>query len=80
MEVGATVKAAKAHIGYNKANQTIQFSVPQGTRLEDAIKSLSAIDLSALAKLPRGCERCISGHRFGIEELYDPVINVRLGH
>jgi hypothetical protein len=73
-------KAAQASIGINKVTGAIQLSVPQGTKLVDAIRGLSTIDLSALAKLPRGCQTCISGHPFNIAELYDPVINVKLGH
>ena len=54
--------------------------MPQGTKLVDALKSLSKADLSALAKLPRSCTSCISGHPFNIREAFDPVINVQLGH
>ena len=71
--------ARGASIGFNKVTGEIQLSVPHGTKLADAIRSLAAIDLSALAKLPRGCTGCISGHPFNIREQFDPVINVRLG-
>lgn len=80
MENEAVAKVQKASIGINKVTGAIQFSVPQGTRLEDAIRGLATVDLSELARLPRGCQRCISGHPFDIRELYDPVINVKLGH
>lgn len=79
MEAEALVKTRHASIGINKLTGAIQFTVPQGTRLVDALKSLSAIDFSALEKLPRGCPNCISGHPFDIREQFDPVINVRLG-
>lgn len=78
MEKELIVKAHQASIGFNKATGEIQFTVPQGVKLADAIKSLSAVDLSALAKLPRGCQACLSGHPFNIREQFDPVINVRL--
>ena len=71
--------AHQATIGINKITGAIQFSVPPGTHLVDALKALSTIDHSALARLPRGCGNCISGHPFDIRELVDPVINVRLG-
>jgi hypothetical protein len=32
-----------------------------------------------LARLPRGCAPCLSGHPFDIREQFDPVINVKLG-
>ena len=79
MDKEAVAKVRQASIGINKITGAIQFSVPQGTKLVDAIKALSTIDLAALAKLPRGCGNCISGHPFDIVELFDPVINVRLG-
>ena len=75
----AVAAVRQASIGINKVTGAIQFSVPPGTKLVDALKALSTIDYSALAKLPRGCNHCISGHPFDIRELYDPVINVRLG-
>jgi hypothetical protein len=79
MDKEAVAKVRQASIGINKITGAIQFSVPQGTKLEDALKSLATIDFNALAKLPRACERCISGHPFDIRERFDPVINVRLG-
>jgi len=78
MEKQLMVKSRQASIGFNKATGEIQLTVPHGTTLADAIKSLSAIDLSALAKLPRGCQACLSGHPFNIREQFDPVIDVRL--
>ena len=79
MENEAVVKSRQASIGINKVTGAIQLSVPQGTKLEDAIRALATVDVSELARLPRGCQRCISGHPFDIRELYDPVINVKLG-
>lgn len=72
--------AREAHISFNKATGAIELTVPQGTKLADAMKALSKVDLSALAKLPRGCPSCISGHPFHIREQFDPIINVQLGH
>jgi hypothetical protein len=80
MEKEAAAKLRDASISINKVTGAIQLTVPQGTKLVDAIKALSAIDHSALAKLPRGCPGCISGHPFDIREQFDPVINVKLGH
>ena len=80
MEKATAAKVQQASIGINKVTGAIQFSVPHGTKLVDALKALSTVDLSALAKLPRGCQNCISGHPFDIREQFDPVINVRLGH
>ena len=79
MDKEVVAKVRQASIGINKLTGAIQFTVPHGTKLTDAIKSLAAIDFNALAKLPRGCGNCISGHPFDIVEQFDPVINVRLG-
>ena len=72
--------AHHGRISFNKATGAIELTVPQGTKLADALKSLSKADLSALTKLPRSCAGCISGHPFNIREEFDPVINVQLGH
>jgi hypothetical protein len=76
----SVVKSHQASIGINKVTGAIQLTVPHGTKLADVVKSLSKVDLSALARLPRGCQTCISGHPFNIREDFDPVINVALGH
>lgn len=74
------VKVSQAHIGFDKATDAIQFTVPQGTKLADALKALSRIDLSELGRLPRGCPACLCGCEFNIRERFDPVINVKLGY
>lgn len=71
-------KVRQASLGINKLTGAIQLTVPQGTKLADVIRSLSTIDLSELAKLPRGCQACLSGHQFDIHEQFDPIINVKL--
>lgn len=82
----ATTKAAVADkktiardisISFNKATGGIQVSVPQGASYAEVFKALGKIDASALAKLPRGCLNCLSGHPFDIREQFDPVINYR---
>ena len=80
MTQDATVHGRQASIGINKITGEIQLTVPPGTKLVDAVRALAGVDLSALARLPRGCQTCISGHPFNIREQFDPVINVTLGH
>lgn len=65
-------------IAFNKATGGVHVSVPQGMSYADVFKALGKVDASALAKLPRGCLNCLSGHPFDIREQFDPVINVRL--
>jgi hypothetical protein len=52
--------------------------VPPGTKIADLGKVLAQIDVSAIARLPRGCNTCISGQPFNIREAYEEVINVEL--
>ena len=79
METEALIRTGQATITFNKTTGALRLNVPQGTKLADAIRALAATDLSALAKLPRGCAPCLSGHPFDIREQFDPVINVKLG-
>lgn len=79
MESEAHAKSGRAYIGINKVTGAIQLTVPHGAKLADVLKSLATIDLSAVARLPRGCQTCLSGHPFNIREDFDPVINVTLG-
>lgn len=73
------VKARTATIGINKATGAFQLTVPQGTKLVDALKGLQAVDLGKLAKLPRGCLACLSGVPFTIREEFEGLMNVKLG-
>lgn len=68
----------EAQVSFNKATGAIQIAVPAGISTVDLFKSLARVDLSVLAKLPRGCQTCLSGHPFDIREMFDPVVNVRL--
>ncbi|WP_448582913.1 hypothetical protein [Thermaurantiacus sp.] len=75
--------AAKAlgrdvRVSFNKVTNTVQVRVPQGASYAEIFKALAKIDAATLAKLPRGCQACLSGHPFDIRETFDPVINVRL--
>lgn len=72
-------KARHASIGINKTTGAMQLTVPQGTKLEEALRALHMVDLSKLGQIPRGCLPCLSGVPFTIREDFDPVINVKLG-
>ena len=70
--------AREIQIGVHKETGRIQIAVPQGMKTADLFKALGKLDASALAKLPRGCLACLSGHPFDIREQFDPIINVKL--
>ena len=67
----------RAVLGYSKNGQ-FELVVPAGTKIADLGKLFEQIDVSAIARLPRGCNTCISGHPFNIREAYEEVINVEL--
>jgi hypothetical protein len=72
-----TMTEHKATLGYSKS-AGLELVVPAGTKLADLGKVLQQIDVSAVARLPRGCNACISGHPFNIREAYEAVINVEM--
>ena len=67
-----------AELAFSPKTGHIELVVPYGTKFADLAKVLLQIDESALARLPRGCNACISGHPFNIRERYEEVINVQL--
>lgn len=67
-----------AKLGYSPRTGELELVVPFGTKFADLGKVLQQIDMSALARLPRGCTACISGHPFNIHEEYEEVVNVEL--
>ena len=68
----------KAVLGYSPKTGHMELIVPFGTRFADLASVLQQIDVSAIARLPRGCNACISGHPFNIREAYEEVVNVEL--
>ncbi|HWI85612.1 MAG TPA: hypothetical protein VNT42_04715 [Sphingomonas sp.] len=69
-----------AELGFSPKTGHLELVVPHGTKFADLGKILSQIDLSAVARLPRGCGPCISGHPFNIRERFEEVISVALPH
>jgi hypothetical protein len=74
----ASAVARDVRISFNKTTGAVQVAVPPGASYADVFKALARVNSEALAKLPRGCQTCLSGHPFDIREMFDPVINVRL--
>jgi len=67
-----------AELGYSPRTGQLELVVPHGTTISDLAKVFSQIDTSALARLPRGCPGCISGHPFNIRERFEEIISVEL--
>ena len=62
-------------VGYSKDRRNLEVVVPAGTRTAD-LPRLFGPDF--LARLPRGCEACISGDHLLIRERLENVIRVDL--
>lgn len=67
-----------AELGFSQKTGHMELVLPHGTKFADLGKVLQQIDASALARLPRGCGACLSGHPFNIRERFEEVINVEL--
>ena len=51
----------------------IELVVPSGTTKADVLKVKDLITEDLLARLPRGCQACLSGDHFIIRERFDAV-------
>lgn len=51
----------------------IELVVPSGTSRTDVLKVKDLITEDLLARLPRGCQACLSGDHFVIRERFDAV-------
>jgi hypothetical protein len=67
-----------AELGFSPSTGHLELVVPHGTRFADLGKIFQQIDASVLARLPRGCSGCISGHPFNIRERFEEVISVEI--
>jgi hypothetical protein len=68
-----------AQIGYSKQTNQIDLVVPQGTKSADLHSIIGSLQTGGfVARLPRGCNTCLSGSQFNIREKLQEVINVDL--
>jgi hypothetical protein len=67
-----------AELGFSPRTSQLELVVPYGTKFADLGKIFHQLDASALARLPRGCNACISGHPFNIRERFEEIISVEL--
>jgi hypothetical protein len=65
-------------LGFSPSTGRLELVVPHGTKFADLGKIFQQIDASALARLPRACTSCISGHPFNIRERFEEVISVEI--
>jgi hypothetical protein len=74
------MKNAKiAEIGYSKETNQFELVVPHGTKTAELHSIISSLQTKNLvARLPRGCNTCLSGSQWNIRERLQEVINVDL--
>lgn len=71
--------AKVAELGYSKQTNHFELVVPQGTKTADLHSIISSLQSGGfVARLPRGCNTCLSGSQFNIRERLQEVINVDL--
>jgi hypothetical protein len=74
------MKNAKvAELSYSKHTNQLELVVPHGTKTADLHNIVTSLNKGGfVAKLPRGCNTCLSGAQFNIRERLQEVINVDL--
>jgi hypothetical protein len=69
-----------AELQYGKVDGTnrLELVVPSGTKLKDLARLEEVIFKDIVARLPRGCQACLSGEPLFIRERLENVIRVDL--
>ena len=68
-----------AQLGYSKETNQLELVVPHGTKTADLHTIVTSLQKNGIiARLPRGCNTCLSGSQFNIREKLQEVINVDL--
>ena len=67
-----------ATLGYDREAHTIELVVPPGTKHGEIAELRELVFGSLIARLPRGCQTCLSGDNFNVRESLDNVIRVNI--
>lgn len=68
-----------AELGYSKQTNQLELVVPHGTKTADLHNIITSLQKNGIvARLPRGCNTCLSGSQFNIRERLQEVISVDL--
>jgi hypothetical protein len=70
--------AKHAQIGFSEKTKTIELVLPSGMKTAELGKVAPKLIGDLVARLPRGCQSCISGFSFNIREQLEHVVNVDL--
>jgi hypothetical protein len=67
-----------AELGYSEKYGKVELVVPHGVKSADLAKFSDRLFGDIVAKLPRGCQACLSGEAFNIRERLEHVLQVDL--
>ena len=68
-----------AELGYSKESNSVELVVPHGTKTADLHSIISKLQTNNIvARLPRGCNTCLSGANWNIRERLEWVVRVDL--
>jgi hypothetical protein len=67
-----------AELGYSEKYGKMELIVPHGVKSAELAKLSDRLFTDIVAKLPRGCQACLSGESFNIRERLEHVLQVDL--
>lgn len=67
-----------AELGYSEQYKRIELAVPHGMKTVDLSKFSERLFGNLIARLPRGCQACLSGESLLIRERLEHVLQVDL--
>jgi hypothetical protein len=67
-----------AELGYSEKYAKVELVLPHGVKSAELAKLSDRLFGELVAKLPRGCQACLSGESFNIRERLEHVLQVDL--
>jgi hypothetical protein len=67
-----------AELGYSEKYGRVELVLPYGVKSAELAKLSDRLFGELVAKLPRGCQACLSGESFNIRERLENVVHVDL--
>ena len=74
----ARVATRLAEVGYSEKYGKLEIAVPFGTKTAELAKIGDRIFDDFIARLPRGCQACLSGESLFIRERLEHVLQIDL--
>ncbi|MEZ5333179.1 MAG: hypothetical protein R2991_14270 [Thermoanaerobaculia bacterium] len=70
--------ARVAELEYSKDRGIVQLSVPEGLKTAEVARLKDLVFTDLVARLPRGCQACLSGESLIIRERLENVLRIDL--